>query len=108
MKQIFAALLLVFSVAAVGCKKGKPSEEECKKAVEKIRALTGLDQSDIGADPEAMIRSCQANSSKKSVRCVLAADSIEELEKCEGAVGKEYMEAEEKRTEETKDEGEGG
>lgn len=102
MRHPLAALLVAITLAGFGCGQSKPSEAQCRKAVEKIRKLTGLSRSDIGADPDAMVRSCRANSTKESVKCVIAAKNLDDLEKCEGAVGKKFTEEQKKREQEKK------
>lgn len=101
-------LLLTLVMAALGTSFGcdKPTEEQCKKAVENIRKLTGTSQSDFGADPQAAIRSCKSNASKASVQCMTEAKTIEALTKCEGDAAEKFIqqeeEAEKKRREDWK------
>ena len=111
MKQIFLALLIAAPLASLGCE--KPTDDECRKAVSNIRRLTGTANSEFGADPQAAIRSCKGNASKKSVLCMMNAKTVEALSKCEGAAAEKFIkeeeEAEKKRREEweqkKKDEG---
>jgi hypothetical protein len=76
---IFTAVLVAFAGA---CKSTKPSEEECERVVTHIRQLHGNQFADVGADKNAMVRSCRANSSKEMVNCMLAATNQPDLEKC--------------------------
>lgn len=98
------ALMALLFVGLTGCK-AKPSEKDCQTAINNVRRITGQDSSDMGADPIAVIRSCRGNSSQKSVDCMIAAKSEEDLNACEGAVGTEYfkkeVEASEKRIKES-------
>jgi hypothetical protein len=74
------ALVLVLVVLAFGC--NKPSEENCKKAVENMRELLGTDNG-VSSDTTAAVRSCKGGSTKASVDCAIAAKTVEDLEKCE-------------------------
>jgi len=92
-------------VVAVGMMAGcsscstKPSEKECREAIENIRTIRNTAQVDVGADPRKAVRSCQGQSSKKTVQCFIAAKSNADLAKCEGDTGEEYFEAEKKSRE---------
>lgn len=88
------ALALAFALPSAACDSRKPSEPACEQAVENIRRLTGLEKTDIGADPKAMVRSCRARSTRESVQCAIAAQTLEDLRACEGAVGEDYFEQE--------------
>lgn len=92
---ILAAPVLVAALATAGC--DKPTEEQCRKAVENVRRLTGTTQSDFGADPEAAMRSCRGNASKKSVLCIIEAKTVADLTKCEGEKGEQFFAEEEKK-----------
>ena len=94
---LITATALLFA-AAPGCK-AKPSEEACRDAIRNQRVIAGLSTSDVGADPIAAIRSCQGGSSKETVECMRGAKSLEDLQECEGDVGKKYFEDEEKARE---------
>jgi hypothetical protein len=98
------ALLILGTLGPMGCK-AKPSEKDCKDAINNVRRINKQDSSDMGADPVAMIRSCRGSSSQKSVDCMIAADSEEDLRACEGESGEEYFnkerEAAEKRLKES-------
>lgn len=90
-------LTLLCCLGLMACKSGKPSEKQCKKAVDNIRKVTGLDKADLGARPETMVRSCRANATKADADCMIAAKSVEDLEKCEGETGAEFYKDEEER-----------
>lgn len=80
--------LLVALLLCVAC--NKPAEGDCRKAIEKIRQLTGTANIQGGADIEAAVRSCRGNASKESVKCAMEASSLEQLERC-GIVSKEDL-----------------
>ncbi len=105
------ALLSLLFVAPAGCK-AKPSEKDCKAAINNVRRINQQDSSDMGADPIAMIRSCRGSSNQKSVDCMIRANTEEDLRKCEGDVGDKYFknekEATEKRIKESAGQDEGG
>jgi hypothetical protein len=79
---ILAALVAVPLALGTGC--NRPSEADCKKAVTNIRKLTKTDRDDFGVKPEAAIRSCRGNADKASVKCIGKAETLADLEKCEG------------------------
>lgn len=88
--MIRAILIAVMSaLLAAGCE-AKPSEEDCEKAIENVRRISGLSRADVGADPKAAIRSCQANSSRATVQCMIEAKTMEDIVACEGKEGKKY------------------
>lgn len=82
--------MLLFTLLVAAC--NKPAEGDCRKAIEKIRELTGTANIQGGADVEAAVRSCRGNASKESVKCAMEASSLEQLERC-GIVSKEDLEA---------------
>jgi len=94
---VTAIVTALLAVGTIGCKQGKPSESQCKKAVENIRRIVGLDKADLGARPEAMVRSCRANATKADADCMINAQTVEDLEKCEGETGAAFYEEEEER-----------
>jgi hypothetical protein len=100
---VVTGMMLVLGAAA-GCT-SKPSEEACEKAVNNIRKLTGQSHTDIGADRRAAIRSCRAQSDKKTVECMAEARTAEELFGCGGELAaevKKLMEAQAKEDAEGK------
>jgi hypothetical protein len=78
MKKLSFVLLMM--LAAAGC--DRPSGPDCRKAIMKIRTLTGTDKMEGATDDEAAVRSCRGNASKKSVQCAMDASSLEQLERC--------------------------
>ena len=86
MKTVLFAILLL---AAGAC--NKPEEGDCRKAIERIRELTGTANIQGGADVEAAVRSCRGNSSKDQVKCAMEASSLEQLERC-GILSQEDLE----------------
>ena len=92
---------LLFGIAPLSaCGSSKPSAKECKAAIENIRKLRNTSQIALGADPRKAVRSCQGNSSKKSVRCFIDATTEAELRECEGTTGAKAFEREKKLREE--------
>jgi hypothetical protein len=82
-------LILIAAVWLAAC--NKPAESDCRRAIERIRELTGTSNIQGGADVEAAVRSCRGNASKKSVKCAMEASSLEQLERC-GIISKEELE----------------
>ena len=58
MKRWLTGLIVLALAGAGAC--SRPSEEQCRKAVENIRTLTGTDQEGTGPDPHAAVRSLPA------------------------------------------------
>ena len=80
MKRI-VMLALLSSAALIAC--DKPSEGDCKKAINNIRVLLGTDKltEDTG-QTAAWVRSCQGSAKKSSVKCAMEASTVEQLERC--------------------------
>lgn len=88
-----AVLALGLGLAsATGC--GDTNEQKCKKAVENIFTLTGLNKSGSGPDVHAAVRSCRANASSDAIDCMIDAKSLDDLAKCEGDFAKGMVEPE--------------
>jgi hypothetical protein len=92
------ALVSLLFVGTMGCK-AKPSEKDCKDAINNVRRINQQDSSDMGADPIAMIRSCRGSSSQKSVDCMIRAKTEADLQGCEGEIGGKYFDSEKEATE---------
>jgi hypothetical protein len=60
----------------------KPSSDDCRKAIANIQKLNGIENSDQAPDPEAAVRKCRAQSSKKAVKCTINAKTAAEAEAC--------------------------
>ncbi len=95
---VTATMAIAFAFGALGScgSTGKPNEKECQAAIENMQKILGTSKVDVGADPRRAVRSCQGNSSKRSVRCFANAKDREELLACEGKTGEKYFEEEKK------------
>ncbi|MBZ0238417.1 MAG: hypothetical protein K8M05_39255, partial [Deltaproteobacteria bacterium] len=82
-------LSLLAAVGLAAC--DKPSEGDCRKAIENIRRLLGTDTltEDTG-QTAAWIRSCVGSARKSSVKCAMEASTVEALQRC-GLVKPEDM-----------------
>jgi len=100
MKRFAITIALLACGLLVACGSSKPSADECKAAIENMRQIRGTSKVDTGADPRRAVRSCQGNSSKKTVQCFINAKTTEDLDKCEGSTGEKYFEQEKKAQEE--------
>ena len=74
--KMFARLVLGTTLLGLGlsftaC--NKPSEDDCRKAIQRIRELTGTSKIDQSADVETAVRSCRGNATKSSVQCAMTA-----------------------------------
>ncbi|HWN67534.1 MAG TPA: hypothetical protein VNM90_07830 [Haliangium sp.] len=87
-RSIFAILFACAAVLATACE--KPKEEDCKRAVANIRNLFGTANFAQGMPPQAAVRSCRGSASTESVRCIIAATTLQELSTCTG--GGEFLE----------------
>ena len=72
---------LSFSLALLNCK-GRPSDADCKKAIANIQALLGTDKSLSGYDLEGQVRRCRGGARVESVRCAIAAKTLDQLAAC--------------------------
>jgi len=81
------ALSIAIAVALAGC--GKGNEERCQAAIENIFSLTGIDKTSSGPDMHAAVRNCRSKASGAAIDCMIAAKTLEELEKCEGGLAKD-------------------
>jgi hypothetical protein len=88
-KLAIAWVVSCLGLASASC--NKPSEGDCRKAIQRIRELTGTAKIEASEDIEAAVRSCRGNASKASVRCAKEASSLEQLERC-GLLSKEEIE----------------
>jgi hypothetical protein len=88
-RSIFAILVACATVFSTACE--KPKEEDCKRAVANIRNLYGTANFSQGVPPQAAVRSCRGSASKESVRCIIAARTLEDLGACTG--GGEFLDA---------------
>jgi len=77
MKRLFA-----FAIVLAAC--NKPSADDCRKALTNMQHLLGTENlSKSAGDQEGEVRRCKGGSSKEAVQCAIAAQSIEDLKKCE-------------------------
>jgi hypothetical protein len=88
-RSIFAILFACAAVFSTACQ--KPQEEDCKRAVANIRNVYGTAQFSHGVPPQAAVRSCRGSATKESVRCIIAAKTVEDLGACTG--GGEFLDA---------------
>jgi hypothetical protein len=72
-----AALALVLAAAC-----NKPSEDDCRAAAQNIQRLANTDKIIGGNAIEPWVRRCRGVSTKESVRCIIAAQTAEQLKAC--------------------------
>ena len=75
-RLVIPALLAAFGAC------GKPSEDNCRKAVLNIQHLLKTEDPNDTTRIESEIRRCRNGSSKESVECAMNANSLDELRKC--------------------------
>ncbi len=78
MKRLAASLLLL---AAVGC--GRPSTEDCRKAVLNMQRIRELDKDTQAPEIESNVRKCRATGNTDTVRCIIDAKTADDLARCE-------------------------
>ncbi len=61
----------------------KPSQVECDKALRNIQKLLGTENIISPAQLQSEVRRCTAASSKKAVACAIAAQSLDDINKCD-------------------------
>jgi hypothetical protein len=77
--HVFSAACVLSIAFLVGC--NKPTEEECKKAIENVQKILGTEN--LQTDIPGEVRRCRGGSSKAKVSCAIAATSIEGLRACD-------------------------
>ncbi len=92
--------LAMFMTSACSSCSTKPSQESCQQAIANIRKIHGTTTMNVGATPRQAIRSCQGTATRQSVQCFIDANSEEDLLKCTGKSGQDYLEKERKVHEE--------
>ncbi|HTJ46939.1 MAG TPA: hypothetical protein VL463_32770 [Kofleriaceae bacterium] len=81
MKKLSAIVLgLVMATSVVAC--NKPKEEDCRRALDNIRRLSGTDKLAGGVDLESWVRRCRGNSKQQTVACAIAAQTLDQLKQC--------------------------
>lgn len=85
MRGLITAVLVGSLVAVAGCPSScnRPSEADCREAIENVRAITKTDQTSLGWDIDRAIRSCVGGSTKKAVKCIKAAKTRADLIACD-------------------------
>jgi hypothetical protein len=78
--RLLAPILLLASLSLVAC--DKPTEADCRKAVENINKIHGLTVEPSKLDQA--VRKCQSSSTKASVQCNIAATDVASQKACDG------------------------
>lgn len=96
-----AALAALTAWGVIGCSP-KPTEDQCEKAVANIRKLTGQADTEVSSsERRGAVRSCQAQSNRKMVDCIIAADSEQALASCGGGMAEVIKKAKKARGDQT-------
>ncbi len=82
MKQVITSLGLIAALV-LGTACSKPSEEDCRKALNNMQVLMGTEYVAKNEDMQGEVRRCRGGSSKKSVDCAIAAKSLGDLRACD-------------------------
>lgn len=75
------ALPLAFLLLAAVPACNRPTEENCRKAIQNIDKVTGRTPEPV--DVAAAVRTCRAEASEEAVACWIAAKSPADVEACE-------------------------
>jgi hypothetical protein len=76
--------LLVVLLLALGACRGKPGEQDCKKAIDNVDKIYGTDtRTNREVEVAGEVRDCRAYWSKEQVRCAIAAENKDDMAKCE-------------------------
>lgn len=81
MTRLALFLVAVVAVAALGC--SKPTEEDCRKAIDNMQRLMGTDNLREADRIESEVRRCKGGSKKKAVDCAINAQTLDDLRKCD-------------------------
>lgn len=74
-------LLCAFVLGVGAC--DKPTQTDCDKALRNIQKLLGTENILTPAQLQSEVRRCSAASSKKAVGCAIAAQSLDDINKCD-------------------------
>jgi len=92
-KRVLVLCVMTAMAAGTGAACNKPSESDCKRAIQNIRVLLGTDKlSQNSSSNAAWVRSCRGNAKKSSVKCAIEASTIEQLQRCGLLEGEEMDE----------------
>jgi len=81
MKRFLLVVVAILSAGGAGAC-NKPSAEDCRLAVTKVRDLYDPEVATRNTDIEAEVRACKGGSTKEDVACVLKAQAATEFEAC--------------------------
>ena len=77
-----AALVLGLGLTITASACDKPSEDDCRRAIDNIKRLSGTDKMLDAESTAGWIRKCRGNSKRDTVQCAIGAQTREGLEKC--------------------------
>lgn len=74
-------LVVVMGLAGLGgCT--KPSEENCRKALQNMQSILGTENLSEKTGIEGEVRRCKGGSSREAVDCAIKAQSLDDLRAC--------------------------
>jgi hypothetical protein len=79
-RYLFVATLVLSGSVLAAC--NKPTEADCRAAINNMEKLLGTDTTAGTGDNEGEVRRCRGGSSKEAVTCAVGAKSVEELKAC--------------------------
>jgi len=81
MRRLPFALLVAATCAAISAC-GRPTEDDCRKAVLNVQKIRLGDGSSNAPDPEPAVRKCTSTGSRDQVACLIAAKSTADVDAC--------------------------
>lgn len=73
------AIGLLFVAAACN----KPDMDDCRKALDNMQHLLGTENISKNGDNEGDVRRCRGGSTRDSVKCAIAAKTMDDLKRCD-------------------------
>ncbi len=82
------SIVVVFVTVLGSAACNRPSEADCQLALSNIRRILGTENNDFGKSPDVALRACRGNGRKESVACAIRAKTVDDLNACQGPMGK--------------------
>jgi hypothetical protein len=76
----FLGLVLMVAAGLGGCT--KPSDENCRKALQNMQVILGTENLNEKTGMEGEVRRCKGGSSREAVDCAIKAKTLEDLHAC--------------------------
>ena len=70
-------------VMLTGASCNKPTDENCRKALQNMQSLLGTENLNAKAGVEGDVRRCKGGSRREAVDCAIAAKTLDQLRACD-------------------------